>query len=130
MDADPDRDRVEMVDQRRLCGALLERERAPNGASNRGEDDVEAVAFGLDFGPVKAHEDPADERPIRAQELGSLRVASSLDEACVVAEVREEEAVCPRGGRTIRHLVLRQSLNLGRRWLPEGWDGTSPAWTG
>jgi hypothetical protein len=95
VDADPDADRATV---RPGCrGAIEDREPALHGAAGRGEDDVEAVAFGLDLGAAEAADDVADERPVRLEERRCRLIAVGLDVSRVVAEVGEQESV--RSGR-------------------------------
>ena len=99
MDADPDRDRLTGLIGRPGAGRLDDREPAQDGAADRREGDVEAVALGLDLGPVVLRDRLPDDRPIAHQELRRVGGTVGLDVMGVVAQVGEQEAT---GGRRRR----------------------------
>jgi len=99
MDSDTDADRLVL---RGLCGCS-DREAAPDCAAHGVEDDVEAVALGLDLRTAEPPDLISGESPIPCQELRSRRGATAFHEVGVAPEVREQEAPGDRTSLVDRH---------------------------
>jgi hypothetical protein len=97
MDPDPDAHRVHRIALGRRGGGLEYRQPAFDGGRGRREHDVEAVALGPDLGAAEAFHDLANERSIRREQLDRGLIATRLDEAGVITQIGEEEAMRGRG---------------------------------
>ena len=91
MDADADMDRLTGVARSRIRRGSKDRQAAIDGARRGWEDDVEAVALGLDLSGPEAGDDLAHQGAVGLQEGGCGVVAVGLDETGVAAQVSEQE---------------------------------------
>ena len=88
----------------RVCGRR-DREAAPDRAAHGVEDDVEAVALGLDLRAAELPDRLPGERAVLRQKLRSGRRAALLYEVGVTAEIREEEAAGDRALVAVSHVT-------------------------
>ena len=71
VDPDPDRDRRSASPSSSMASAARDdRETALDGGADGREDDVEAVALGLDLGAVAPRDRGAHERPVADEQVG------------------------------------------------------------
>ena len=90
-----------------------EGEAASHGVADGAEDDVEAVALGLDLGPVEPRDRVAGEISVAGEQGRGGRGPVPLDEVGVTPQIGEQEAPCGRLGWAICHWrpMLRDRVN-------------------
>jgi hypothetical protein len=99
MDPDTDADRLVL---RGLCGCS-DREAAPDCAAHGVEDDVEAVALGLDLRAPESPDRVPGKSAVPRQKLRCRCGAVPLHEVRVTPEIREQEAASDRASVLDRH---------------------------
>jgi hypothetical protein len=103
VDADADAD---LLVRSSSLGLGDDREAAPDGTADGVEDDVEAVALGLDLRAAESPDSLPDERAVPGQKLRGGCGTTLLHEGRVAPEVREQEAASDRASVFGRHAGL------------------------
>jgi len=101
MHTDPDRDRPSCSIVA-LGRQLQDAESARDRRTRRAEDDIEAVALGLDLCPVELGDRLAYQTAIRAEQGRRGVVAVGLDPRRIVAQVGEQKATSDTGRLDVR----------------------------